>query len=48
MARLGRYDEETAWCKIYQGFTRGVDSVPHLSLESAMSIGGWDGIMKTY
>ena len=48
MARSGRYNEEQAWRKIYQGFKRGVDSVPHLSLESAMPMGGWDGIMKTY
>lgn len=48
MARGGNYSAEKAWRKIIEGFRRGEQSVPHLSLESAMPIGSWDGIMKTY
>ena len=48
MARAGAYSEEKAWRKIVEGFQRGEKSVPHLSLENAMPVGGWEGIMKTY
>ena len=48
MARTGAYREEKAWRKIAEGFQRGEKSVPHLSLENAMPVGGWEGIMKTY
>ena len=48
MARGGRYTAAKAWQKIIEGFRRGEQSVPHLSLENAMPIAGWDGIMKTY
>ena len=48
MARAGAYSEEKAWRKIVEGFQRGEKSVPHLSLEDAMPVGSWDGIMKTY
>ena len=48
MARGGHYRADKAWRKIIEGFRRGENSVPHLSLENAMPLGGWDGIMKTY
>jgi hypothetical protein len=48
MARAGTYDEARAWAKLVAGFGRGEHSVPALSLEDAMPVGGWDGIMKTY
>ncbi|MGE0486036.1 MAG: hypothetical protein AB7Q81_17950 [Gammaproteobacteria bacterium] len=48
MARAGAYDERRAWAKLAAGFGRGERSVPSLSLEDAMPVGGWDGIMKTY
>lgn len=48
MARAGAYTPGKAWRKILEGFGRGENSVPHLSLENAMPVGGWDGIMKTY
>lgn len=48
MARAGTYTPEKAWRKIVEGFGRGENSVPHLSLENAMPVGSWDGIMKTY
>ncbi len=48
MARGGAYSEEQAWRKIMQGFRRGERAVPHLTLQQAMPLGSWDGIMKTY
>ena len=48
MSRGGHYTPEKAWRKIIEGFRRGEQSVPHLSLENAMPLGSWDGIMKTY
>lgn len=48
MARAGSYEPARAWRKLIEGFRRGEDSVPQLSLENAMPLGGWDGIMKTY
>ena len=48
MARSGAYTAEKGWRKIIEGFRRGEQAVPHLSLENAMPIGSWDGIMKTY
>ncbi len=48
MARGGAYTEQRAWRKLIEGFRRGERSVPHLSIEAAMPVGGWDGLMKTY
>ena len=48
MARGGHYTAAKAWRKLIEGFRRGERAVPHLTLESAMPLGGWDGIMKTY
>ncbi|MCB1747848.1 MAG: hypothetical protein H6977_16155 [Gammaproteobacteria bacterium] len=48
MARAGSYDEARAWAKLVAGFGRGEHSVPALSLDDALPVGGWDGIMKTY
>ena len=48
MARGGHYTPGKAWRKLIEGFRRGERAVPHLTLESAMPLGGWAGIMKTY
>ena len=48
MARAGRYTKERAWLKLSQGFERGRQSRPEMSLNEAAS-GGWRGAtMKIY
>ena len=48
MARGGYFRPRDAWRKLLEGFARGRLSVPSLTLEDAMPVGHWDGIMKTY
>lgn len=48
MARTGRYTEERAWRKIWEGFERGRNSRPEMSMNEAAEARGWATIMKIY
>lgn len=48
MARDGRYTEERAWLKLSQGFERGRQSRPEMSLNEAASEGWRGATMKIY
>ena len=48
MARAGRYTEERAWQKLWEGFDRGMQSRPEMSMNEAADRGGRATIMKIY
>ena len=48
MARAGRYTEERAWRKLWEGFDRGMQSRPDMSMNDAADGGGRATTMKIY
>lgn len=48
MARAGRYTEQRAWLKLWQGFERGRQSRPEMSLNEAAREGWRGATMKIY
>jgi hypothetical protein len=48
LTRAGRYDEQRAWQKLYEGFARGRDSRPELSPNEAGRAGIRAATMKIY
>ena len=48
LARAGRYSEQQAWQKLYEGFERGRSSVPTLSPNQAAGGGERNSRMKIY
>jgi hypothetical protein len=48
MARSGRYTEERAWQKLWEGFDRGMASRPDMSMNDAADGGGRATTMKVY
>lgn len=48
MARAGRYTEERAWRKLWEGFDRGTQARPDMSMNDAADSGGRATTMKIY
>ena len=48
MARAGRYTEERAWQKLWEGYGRGMDSRPEMTMNQAASAGIRAATMKIY